>query len=410
MEQLAPRTAGDDLPSIWHLKVFETVARLESVTRASQELLRSQPATTSCIAAFEQMLGASLFERSRTGIYLTPVGQAVLVRAQKILGAAAEAMPARTHERGIPALTLATRVTRTQMRCLIAIAECKSFRAAAQMLGITEASLQRAARTLEQNLGGGLYRHTATGITTTELGEEMAARLKLVAGQISALADAVKAYEVPRERSVTVGVLLLDPTILIVNAIRELNAQFPDTRVVVISGTYEALLNKLLREEIDFIIGLLKQPRETLGLVEEPLYRESYCVVGRRGHPLSRRKSVGVDELAAYPWVLPPKGSPRRLAHEHIFSEGAPPPASIETYSLSTIRITLSDTDMLTVLSWTETLSERRFGLLAPLPVAVPWNEPVVGITRHRDWKPTEVQQAFLKGLKRNADAISGKA
>lgn len=410
MEQQAPRTIGKELPSIWHLRVFETVARLESVTRASQELLRSQPATTSCIAAFEALLGASLFERSRTGIYLTPVGLAVLVRARKILAAAAEAMPAAPNERGMAPLTLATRITRTQMRCLIAIAECKSFRAAANLLGITEASLQRAARTLEENLGGGLYRHTATGITTTDVGEELAGHLKLVSGQIAALMDAVGAYEIPRERCVTVGVLLLDPTILIVNAIRELTAQFPDTRVVVISGTYEALLNKLLREEIDFIIGLLKQPREALGLVEEPLYQESYCVVGRRDHPLTRRHAVSVAELAAYPWILPPKGSPRRQAHEHIFSEGAPPPASIETYSLSTIRITLSDTDMLTVLSWTEALSERRFGLLAPLPVVVPWNEPVVGITRHHDWKPTEVQEAFLNSLRRNADAIAGKA
>lgn len=408
MEQQAPRTVGKELPSIWHLRVFETVARLESVTRASQELLRSQPATTSCIAAFEALLGASLFERSRTGIYLTPVGLAVLVRARKILDAAAEAMPAAANERGISPLALATRITRTQMRCLIAIAECKSFRAAAHLLGITEASLQRAARTLEQNVGVDLYRYTASGITTTEVGEELAGRLKLVSGQIAALMDAVGAYEVPRERCVTVGVLLLDPTILIVNAIRELTAQFPDTRVVVISGTYEALLNKLLREEIDFIIGLLKQPREALGLVEEPLYRESYCVVGRRNHPLSSRSAVSVAELAAYPWILPPKGSPRRQAHEHIFSEGAPPPASIETYSLSTIRITLSDTDMLTVLSWTEALSERRFGLLAPLPVVVPWSEPTVGITRHHDWKPNEVQDAFLQSLRRNADAIAG--
>ena len=54
-----------ELPGLWQLRVFETVARLESVTRASQELLRSQPATTSCIAAVEEPRWASkLFERS----------------------------------------------------------------------------------------------------------------------------------------------------------------------------------------------------------------------------------------------------------------------------------------------------------------------------------------------------------
>ena len=400
--------ANKELPSIWQLRVFETVARLESVTRASQELLRSQPATTSCIAAVEALLGATLFERSSTGIYLTGVGDAVLVRARKILSAVEDAVALVPGTRSIAPQAVASRITRTQMRCLAAIAECHSFRGAARMLGITEALLQRAARALEENLGAPLYRHTAAGVTTTELGDELARRLKLVAGQIAALVEAVQAYESPRERCVTVGVLMLDPTILIVNAIRETTAAFADARVVVINGTYEALVNKLIREEIDFIIGILKRPNEALGFVEEPLFRERYCVVGRRDHPLAQVPSVSLADLAACPWVLPPKGSPRRQAYEHLFSDGSPPPARIETYSLSTIRITLCDTDTLTVLSWTEALSERRFGLLAPLAVDLSWSDPVVGITRHRDWRPNRLQEAFVHSLRRNAAAIAG--
>lgn len=276
--------------------------------------------------------------------------------------------------------------------------------------GITEASLQRAARMLEENLGATIYRHTASGITTTDEGDAFAKRLKIVAGQIAALVDAVRDYEFPRERCVTVGVMLLDPTILIVNAIRQLNQEYPDARVVVVSGTYETLLNKLLREEIDFVFGVLKHPDASFGVVEEALYRETYCVVARQGHPLTRQAEVTIADLGAYPWVLPPRGSPRRVAHEHIFSEGAPPEALIETYSLSTIRITLSDTDMLTVLNWTEMLAERRFGFLTTLPVEVPYHELVVGITRMGEWMPGEVQQAFVEALRRNAEPMAGGA
>lgn len=401
-----PRAA--ELPSLWQLRVFEAVARHENVTQASQELLRSQPATTSCIASFEAVLAVSLFERSTTGTYLTPAGVAALVRARRILQAAEEAVAHLGSSRNVSAAVLAGGITRTQMRCLIAIEECGSFRAAARMLGITEASLQRAARTLEQNLGAALYRHTAFGVTTTEMGKELARRLKAVSAQIAALVDALHAYEFPKERCVTIGVLLLDPTILIVNAIRELNAQFPDARVVVISGTYDALLTKLLRDEIDFMIGILKQPDQAFDFVEEPLYHERYCVVASREHPLTRERAITVESLRQYQWVLPPKGSPRREAYEHIFSEGAPPQASIETYSLSTIRITLTDAEMLTVLSWTEVLSERRFGFLAPLPVDVPWDGPLVGITSRRGWEPNEVQLAFVANIKRNAAAIAG--
>jgi DNA-binding transcriptional LysR family regulator len=222
------------------------------------------------------------------------------------------------------------------------------------------------------------------------------------------MVDALNAYELPKERCVTVGVLILDPSILIVNAIRELSAQFPATRVVVVNGTYDALLSKLLRDEIDFMIGILKHPDPAFDFVEEPLYRELYRVVARRDHPLTSEKVVTVESLRRYQWVLPPKGSPRREAYEHIFSEGAPPTASIETYSLSTMRITLFDTEMLTVLSWTEVLIERRFGLLAPLAIEVPWDGPLVGITTKREWQPNEIQAAFLGNLQRNAAAIGG--
>ncbi|WP_168991584.1 LysR family transcriptional regulator [Paraburkholderia sp. UYCP14C] len=410
MRRIETTASEKDLPSIWQLRVFETVARHENVTQASQELLRSQPATTSCVAALERMLGVALFERSPTGTYLTPVGVAALVRTRKILQFAEEAAQLVGSTRKVSPLALASSITRTQMRCLIAIEECGSFRAAARMLGITEASLQRAARTLEQNLGGQLYRHTSAGINTTEVGSEFARRLKLVSSQIAALAETVTTYEFPKERTVTLGVLLLDPTILIVNAIRSLTAQFPDARVVVLSGTYEALLNKLLRGEIDFMLGLLKQPGKAFDFVEQPLYHERYCVVASREHPLTRQNAITVDDLTRYQWVLPPKGSPRREAYEHIFAETTPPPASIETYSLSTIRITLYDAEMLTVLSWTEVLSERRFGFIAPLPVDVPWDGPIVGITTKRDWRPNDVQAAFLHHLKRNATAIAGES
>ncbi|WP_069263346.1 LysR family transcriptional regulator [Paraburkholderia nodosa] len=402
------KEAPAELPSLWQLRVFETVARHENVTQASQELLRSQPATTSCLAAFEMLMGVSLFERSTTGTWLAPAGVAALVRTRKILQAAQDAVAQVGSTRNVSPAVLAGGITRTQMRCLIAIAECGSFRAAARLLGITEASLQRAARTLEQNLGAPLYRHSASGVTTTEVGQTFARQLQTISNQIAAMADALRAYQFPVERSVTVGVLLLDPSILIVSAIRELNAHFPDAHVVIINGTYDQLLNKLLRGEIDFMLGVLKNPDQSFDFVEEPLYHERYCVVARRDHPLTREPAVTVDALRDFQWILPPRSSPRREAYEYVFSDGAPPLASIETYSLSTIRITLFDSDMLTVLSWTEVLSERRFGLLAPLTIDVPWDGPLVGITARRDWKPNDVQETFLRSVRRNAQAMTG--
>lgn len=403
----APSAATRDLPSLWQLRVFEAVARHESVTQAANEIARSQPAVTACLAELEQMLGVALFDRTSTGTYLGAAGIAALVRTRRILQLAEAAVAQLSSSRTVGPLALACSITRAQVRCLLAMEGCGSFRAAARRLGITEASLQRAARTMEHALGAELYRRTATGVHPSALGRTFARQFRTVAQQIQALVITLNNYEAPKERRVVIGVLMLDPSILIVNAINELSQHYPDARVVVVNETYEALLNKLLRDEVDFILGLLKQPDAVFDFIEQPLYRECYCVVARRDHPLMRQGVVTVNSLRGYRWILPPKGSPRREAYEHLFSEGTPPPATIETYSLSTIRLTLSDTDMLTVLSWTEVLSERRFGLLGTLPVELTWDSPIVGITQKREWSPNDVQRTFLNALRRNAEAIA---
>lgn len=395
------------VPNIWQLRVFDCVARLENVTKAAQALLRTQPAITSCVFALEKMLGATMFERNKTGIYLTEVGVAAHIRIRKILAAVEDAMRLLPGERKIAPLSMASRITRSQVLALIAIHECHSFRAAAAKLGLADASLQRSARTLESNLGCELYRNTASGIKTTELGDELALRFKRIESQAAAMVDAVRGFAYPRGKSIALGVMLLDPSMLLVNAMNETRVRYPDVRIAVINGTHEQLVNKLLREEIDFIIGLLKRTTHDLGLEQLPLYKESYCIVARRGHPLSRKRRIAVQDLQQYPWIIPPAGSPRRQAYEHLFSETSLPPALIETYSLSTMRITLADSDMLTVLSWVEVLSERHFGLLAALPFEISCDEPLVGICTMQGKEMNEVQRYFVDTFRKNAQVLS---
>lgn len=397
----------NNVPNIWQLRVFDCVAQHENVTKAAQELLRTQPAITTSILGLEKILGATLFERNKTGIYLTEVGVAAHIRIKSILAALQEAM-ALLGERSISPLVLGSRISRSQMHALLAIHECHSFRAAAAKLGITDASLQRAARTLEANLGCVLYRYTAAGIKTTELGDELAARLKHLEAQITALVEAVAVFVYPRSKNIRVGVMLLDPSMLLVNAIKETRSRHPDVRITVISGVYEQLVNKLLREEIDFIVGLLKKQEHELNLRQQPLYAESYCIVARRGHPLSHQADVSVEDLQQYSWIIPPAGSPRRNAYEHVFIETTMPPALIETYSLSTMRIMLADSDMLTILSWVEVLSERHFGILTPLPFHIQCDGPMVGISTVQGKQLNEAQQYFIDAFKNNSACLGG--
>ncbi len=49
--------------NLYHLRVFQTVAEHEHITRASEELFLSQPAVTKIIQHLEQETGLELIER-----------------------------------------------------------------------------------------------------------------------------------------------------------------------------------------------------------------------------------------------------------------------------------------------------------------------------------------------------------
>ncbi|MDI1295172.1 MAG: LysR family transcriptional regulator [bacterium] len=66
------------------LKVFLAVYRAHSISGGARLLNISQPSVSNAIAQLEQSLGASLFERSRTGITLTAEGEVLLRRAEAI--------------------------------------------------------------------------------------------------------------------------------------------------------------------------------------------------------------------------------------------------------------------------------------------------------------------------------------
>ena len=80
------RARGFDLRQ---LELFCALARTGSFTKAADELGIAQPTLSEQIAKLEKGLGAPLFERLNRRIELTPLGHAILGRAQSLLKDAA---------------------------------------------------------------------------------------------------------------------------------------------------------------------------------------------------------------------------------------------------------------------------------------------------------------------------------
>ena len=84
------------------LRSFVTVAQFGHLTRAAEALHLSQPAISAHIKTLEEQFGVTLFERSSSGMALTPSGRRLLTEAAQILEAVAHLKHSAQELRGEP--------------------------------------------------------------------------------------------------------------------------------------------------------------------------------------------------------------------------------------------------------------------------------------------------------------------
>ncbi|HEV8354991.1 MAG TPA: LysR family transcriptional regulator [bacterium] len=87
--------------NLHQLRIFHTVARLGSYSRAAEELKISQPSVSIQVGDLERSLGVDLFEQLGKRIYLTEAGRVLEEYAQRILGLFDEASAAVAEVRGV---------------------------------------------------------------------------------------------------------------------------------------------------------------------------------------------------------------------------------------------------------------------------------------------------------------------
>ncbi len=395
---------SDNLPNLRHLRVFETVARLESVSQASALINLSQPAVTQAILNLESKFGVQLFERRHSGSYLTQFGQLLLFRTKRLFTSIRSALEElfdglRSNE-NMNVDALIAKMTTTQMRCLIAVSENVSFDDAARAIGVSRPSLHRAARDFERLVGRAIYCRGARGTSTTNKGSALARRLKLALQELNYAVDEINAHKGVITSRISVGVLASSGSFVLGQVIDKFLASYPGARIRVIEEPYEQLLSDLRAGNIDFLFSVLRRPSWATDIRETILFKEPYVIVMRPHHPLSKVKSIGRKELANYDWIVPGRSTPRFLAFEQLFASAKKKaPTAVETTSRSLARALLTMSNRLSLLTKYEALFEEKLGTLKIIPAKTKLPRRTYGIATRINWYPTALQQKFLAML-----------
>lgn len=392
--------------SFRQLKLFESVGRLMSVRRGSEECNLSQPAVTQALAKLEQQIGVTVLERRASGSYLTDAGKIFHRRIVRLFQQIEDALT----ELGVPggqtgAQAIANRISRSQVRSLISIIECGSFAFAAQSLGLTQASLQRAARDLESNLRKSIYYRTAAGVMVTPTGIEFGRKLRLALQEIELGIHEIEAERGAGESKIVIGALPFGGSVLLASVLDEFVSAHPQADVRIINEGASEMMKRLRAGDVDLVIGLLQEtPAEDLA--NEVLAQTPYEIVARRGHPLARRGKATLDDLLRYDWVVGTEGSSRRNCFNDLFAGRPTPKAPIATCVLPVIRNLLVGSDRLTLMTSYELIHEG--GVLGPIQFGTILPIPAIGVTTRANWLPTALHQAFIDLLRARVDVATG--
>ena len=390
-----------NIPNLRHLRAFCAVAEQRSISRASDAIFLSQPAITQAIAKLEQMLNSALFDRKPDGMYLTKAGEIWhdrVFRAIKILDNGALAILGK----GSQVVHHINQITTTQLRALIAVTKYQNFSLAGRNLGISQSSLHRAAKELEQQLDIVLFEKSNVGIRPTKAAQNLARAARLTFAEIRQAYHEVLALQDIDTSELRIGSMPLPRTVLLPKVVNAFSAKKPSVSINIIDGTYDDLLYHLRYGDIDFLTGALRTPSLAEDIEQIPLFSTPLTFVARYHHPIFETPVESLAQLKEYPWIVPTAGTPTRAAFNRLFdvSELQKTQRMVESNSQILIREVLLGSDRLSIISAHQIEHELNFKLLRVIRYPLPHTSRPIGVAVRRNFLPTATQSQFLTLLK----------
>ena len=201
------------------------------------------------------------------------------------------------------------------LRYFLAVAQEQSFSVAAQRLYLSQPTLSRQMKELEDELGKPLLRRSSKGVTLTEEGMILRAR----AQEIVSLVDKAE-QEVRQNGDQTAGMVYIGAgetyaVKLIADTAHRLKADHPYLQYSIYSADGSDVVERLDKGLLDFGIVFQSVDTSKYGVIELPL-KDRFGVLMRQDSPLAEREHITIGDLKGQPLIIP-----RQPNHNSMFLE-----------------------------------------------------------------------------------------
>ncbi|MGB0906957.1 MAG: LysR family transcriptional regulator [Maricaulaceae bacterium] len=199
-------------------------------------------------------------------------------------------------------------ISLTKLRHLIAVDRAGSFTAGAKALSITQSSLTKSVAEIERQIGYPVFLRKARGVVATDKGREFVDRAVRLVTDMDLLISDTDAELETRQSIFRIGICPPSLEGLLNRTLSEFIRANPKAVVHLKAVTNERGPLMLRRGDLDVLIGptdALAAQADIKRKVLKPLKAKLFC---RKGHPLLKRKTVRMKDIADYQIIVPDPG------------------------------------------------------------------------------------------------------
>lgn len=226
-----------------------------------------------------------------------------------------------------------------QLRALAAIAETRTFTAAAVRVHVTQAAISMQIRQLELETGTLLFVRTPRRCVLTHAGERLLERARRILREHdAALAELAELSGTSHGRLRLGSASAMFSSDQLPQILKDLRARCENVEVTVTSGTSESLVKHITAGELD--IAFISLPvGEARGVQTELLLKDELIAIANPEHPLAHKRVISAFELAGQKLILGERGgNTRRLIDEFFAEAGLRPVVAMELSRLTSIK------------------------------------------------------------------------
>ena len=215
---------------------------------------------------------------------------------------------------------LKSRLKIRHLRLVIALDEYRNLHRAAESMCIPQPAASKLLAEIESIFGQTLFERHARGLTPNLHGEIMVRNANIALRTLLQADEEISALSQGHAGTVAVGSVVAPMVEFLAESVELIKVKYPKLKITIDLDGSSSLADKLLEGKIDFSLARMPHGHDPTVFMYHELWGEGIHFLCSDKHPLTKRRNRSFSDLAAWPWVLQPPGSPLRTALEREFS------------------------------------------------------------------------------------------